>query len=76
MSWQPPMVDLAYIRARQRTGPHSIGRFLGDGRLSLDDVLRANANSSEALQEISRERVARLHEARESERRRIEDGTP
>jgi hypothetical protein len=50
-----------------------LGRFLGDGTRSLDDLLRVTASSPEALREISRERVARLQRERVADQRRVAD---
>jgi hypothetical protein len=57
----------------RRSRPRDLGRFLGDGTRSLDEVLRFTASSPEAIQELSRARVERIRKDREAERRRIEE---
>jgi hypothetical protein len=48
-----------------------IGRFVSDGRFDLERIMAATRAEPEAMQELSAQRVARLHEDRAAEQRRL-----
>lgn len=68
----PVSVDLRYLRQRERAKPQGIGRFV-DGRFGLDRIIAATLAEPEALSEIGRARVERLHADRDAERRRVKE---
>lgn len=50
-----------------------IGRFVGEGRFTLDRLIAATRSEPQAMKELAKQRVARLHEARAAEQRRVAD---
>jgi hypothetical protein len=49
----------------------SIARFVGEGRFDLERIINATRAEPQAMEEISRQRVARLHADRVAEQRRV-----
>lgn len=67
-------VDVRYYEQRQRSKPRGIGRFV-EGKFGLDRIIAATAADSQALDAISRARVARLKDARADEQQRIAEAS-
>jgi hypothetical protein len=49
----------------------SIGRFVSGGRFDLDRIINATRSSPQAMQELQKQRVKRLHDDRAAEQRRL-----
>jgi hypothetical protein len=69
---RPVVFDIEYAKAAARSRPKGIGRLVS-GRFTLDRILRATATTPEAMAEVGRARVERLHADRNAERRRVRE---
>jgi hypothetical protein len=49
----------------------SIGRFVGEGRFDLERIINATRSEPRAMHALQKQRVARLHEDRAAEQRRL-----
>ncbi len=49
----------------------SIGRFVSEGRFDLERIINATRAEPQAMEAISKQRVARLHADRVAEQRRL-----